>query len=322
MRGVYLTLLGACLAMPALAAEPAPMSAQGWLERLLAAEQQHSFQGAFVYERNGNFSTHAIWHRLEAGGQVRERLLQLDGPMQEMLRIDGQPLCVSSAQVGNVVAVPGLHGSAQSAQLMENYELRLLGESRVAGHAAVVVALVPRDAYRYGLELHLDQQTGLTLKSLLLNDKGQLLERFQYTQLDSTSPLSEAALQPSADCLAVPVPVPVLPAAVAVVSPWHADWLPPGFSLIATQQGPSVDGAALTWLMFTDGLARISVFIEPVGDVAVEDLHSQLGPTAVVSRLIPGAEEAVMVTVVGEVPLAAIERVALSMRLSAEQVAP
>jgi sigma-E factor negative regulatory protein RseB len=318
MRRVYLTLLGACLAMPALAAEPAPMSAQGWLERLLAAEQQHSFQGAFVYERNGNFSTHAIWHRLEADGQVRERLLQLDGPMQEMLRIDGQPLCVNSAQVGNVLAVPGLHGSPQSAQLMESYELRLLGESRVAGHVAVVVALVPRDSYRYGLELHLDQQTGLTLKSLLLNDKGQLLERFQYTQLDSTSPLSDAALQPSADCLAVPV----LPAAVAVVSPWHADWLPPGFSLIATQQGPFIDGAALTWLMFTDGLARISVFIEPVVDVAVGDLHSQLGPTAVVSRSIQGAEGVVMVTVVGEVPLAAIERVALSMRLSADQVAP
>ncbi|MFT5781087.1 MAG: sigma-E factor negative regulatory protein RseB [Pseudomonas sp.] len=318
MRGVYLTLLGACLAMPLLAAEPAQMSAQGLLERLLAAEQKHSFQGAFVYERNGNFSTHAIWHRLEADGQVRERLLQLDGPMQEMLRIDGQPLCVSIAQVGNVVAMPGLHGSPQSAQLMESYELRLLGESRVAGHAAVVVALVPRDAYRYGLELHLDQQTGLTLKSLLLNNKGQLLERFQYTQLDSTSPLSDAALQPSADCLAVPV----LPAAAAAASPWHADWLPPGFSLIATQQGPSADGTALTWLMFTDGLARISVFIEPVGDVAVEDLHSQLGPTAVVSRLIPGVEGAVMVTVVGEVPLTAIERVALSMRLSPEQVAP
>lgn len=317
MRGVYLTLLGACLAMPALAAEPAPMSAQGWLVRLLAAEQQHSFQGAFVYERNGNFSTHAIWHRLEADGQVRERLLQLDGPKQEMLRLDGQPLCVSSAQVGNVVAAPRLGGSLQSAQVMENYDVRLRGESRVAGHAATVLALVPRDPYRYALELHLDQQTGLTLKSLLLNDQGQLLERFQYTQLDNTSPLSDEALQPSADCLAVPV----LPVAVAVVSPWHADWLPPGFNLIATQQqGPSVDGGALTWLMFADGLARISVFIEPAADAEIEDLHRQLGPTAVVSRLMPGGEG--VVTVVGEVPLAAVERVALSIRLSTEQVAP
>ncbi len=48
--------------------------AQDWLTRLGQAEQQHSFQGTFVYERNGSFSTHDIWHRVQ-DGQVRERLV-------------------------------------------------------------------------------------------------------------------------------------------------------------------------------------------------------------------------------------------------------
>ena len=39
--------------------------AQDWLKRLGAAEQQQSYQGTFVYERNGSFSTHRIWHRVQ-----------------------------------------------------------------------------------------------------------------------------------------------------------------------------------------------------------------------------------------------------------------
>ena len=70
-------------------------------------------------------------------------------------------------------------------QLASWYDLRLVGESRVAGRPAVVLAVTPRDQHRYGFELHLDRDTGLPLKSLLLNEKGQLLERFQFTQLNT-----------------------------------------------------------------------------------------------------------------------------------------
>ncbi|MDP3847371.1 MAG: MucB/RseB C-terminal domain-containing protein [Pseudomonas sp.] len=319
MRGIGTFLLTAWLAVPVQAAT-LPVTAQAWLERLQAAEQQHSYQGTFVYERNGSFSTHAIWHRVEANGQVRERLLQLDGPLQEMLRLDAQLQCISTQQVEQRASVSGLVvQQLQPAQLAAHYDLRILGQSRVAGHAAVVLALLPRDQYRYGLELHLDQQTGLALKSLLLNEQGQLLERFQFTQLDSRSELTDAALQPGPDCLAVAV----APVAPALVSPWRAAWLPPGFSLIGTEQrdGQSAN-ESLTWLIFSDGLARFSVFIEALPSTAVEDLHRQLGPTVVVSQQMQGVSGPVMVTVVGEVPLVAAERVVLSMGLAAEQATP
>ena len=72
--------------------------AQDWLNRLGQAEQQQSFQGTFVYERNGSFSTHGIWH-LVRDGKVRERLIQLDGSAQEVVRVDGHTQCVSGALV-------------------------------------------------------------------------------------------------------------------------------------------------------------------------------------------------------------------------------
>lgn len=101
MRAIPLLalLLSGWFAVPAHADE-----AQDWLTRLGRAEQQQSFQGTFIYERNGSFSTHDIWHRVQ-NGQVRERLLQLDGSAQEVLRVDGRTQCVS----GTLVA--GLGGS-------------------------------------------------------------------------------------------------------------------------------------------------------------------------------------------------------------------
>ena len=66
--------------------------------------------------------------------------------------------------------------------------------TRVAGRSAVALAVVPRDQHRYGFELHLDRETALPLKSLMLNEKGQLLERFQYAQF-STGPIDAQQLK-------------------------------------------------------------------------------------------------------------------------------
>jgi sigma-E factor negative regulatory protein RseB len=319
MHKALIFLLAALPLCSVQADAQAPAEAgQAWLQRMLEADQQ-SYQGTFVYERNGSFSTHAIWHRRDANGQVRERLLQLDGPPQEVLRLDAQVQCVSNPQVDQLQPIPGLRlQPVPAAQLAAQYDLRVLGQSRVAGHAAAVLALLPRDQYRYALELHVDQQSGLLLKSLLLNEQGQLLERFQFTQLDSRSPLN-AALQPSVDCLPVAAAAPV----PALVSPWRAAWVPPGFSLNGAQQQPA-QGAdqALSWWLYSDGLARFSLFIEALPSSAVADLHTQLGPTVVVSRQIASPAGAVLATVVGEVPLAAAERVLQSIVLVPEPITP
>ncbi|MCF9012604.1 RNA polymerase subunit sigma, partial [Pseudomonas carnis] len=130
--------------------------AQDWLTRLGRAEQQQSFEGTFVYERNGSFSTHDIWHRVQ-NGHVRERLLQLDGSAQEAVRVDGRAQCVS----GTLAAGLGQSPEAPSRildpkKLTLFYDLAVIGKSRVAGRHAVIVSISPRDPYRYGFELHLD----------------------------------------------------------------------------------------------------------------------------------------------------------------------
>ena len=310
-RFPLLVALLAGLVSPVQADQLADADVAGWLARMAAAERAYSYQGTFVYERNGSFSTHGIWHRVEANGQVRERLLQLDGPAQEVLRVDGRPQCVSGAPAEQLAdAAPLALRQLAAEQLAGHYELRSVGESRVAGRRAVVLLMLPRDQHRYGFELHLDRLTALPLKSLLLSEQGQLLERFQFTQLDSLTPLSEQALRPGVSCL--PIKSAVTPLTTA--NHWHAGWLPPGFNLLAArEQAEPASTAVLTWLMFGDGLARFSVFIEPLQGESVVNTRSQLGPTAVVSKRMPTAAGEFMVTVVGEIPPGTAERVALAM---------
>lgn len=311
MRAIplFMLLLGGWCAVPAYAGE-----AQDSLNRLSQAEQQQSFQGTFVYERNGSFSTHNIWHRVQ-DGKVRERLLQLDGSAQEVLRIDGHTQCVSGSLMAGLGNPPDGTAHVLDPQKLKNwYDLAVIGKSRVAGRQSVIVAVTPKDQHRYGFELHLDKETGLPLKSLLLNDQGQLLERFQFTRLSIAEP-SEGDLQVSAECKTVAQE----PGNAAVVKiGWHSDWLPPGFELTSSTVRKDPDTKVqVDSLMYDDGLARFSVFLEPLNGATAPDTRTQLGPTAAVSRRLTTPQGEMMVTVVGEIPIGTAERIALSMRSDA-----
>ncbi|WP_460383238.1 MucB/RseB C-terminal domain-containing protein [Pseudomonas amygdali] len=311
MRAVPLLplLLGGWLALPVQADD-----AQDAINRLAKVDQQQSYQGTFVYERNGSFSTHRIWHRI-ADGHVQERLLQLDGSAQEVLRVDGLTQCVSGTLEAGVANPADSSARAFDVKRLSAwYDIKIVGKSRVAGRQATIVALSPKDQHRYGLELHLDNETGLVLKSLLLSEKGQLLERFQFTDLDTAGVLSEQMLNTSVDCK----PVSVLKAkpepSISSVA-WHSDWLPPGFEVSSSGvRKDSSTQSSVTHLMYGDGLARFSVFIEAVKGGASSDIRTQLGPTVAVSRRLTTLQGDMMVTVVGEIPMGTAERIALSMR--------
>ncbi|UVJ43098.1 MucB/RseB C-terminal domain-containing protein [Pseudomonas sp. LS1212] len=305
-------LLGGWLTVPAQAASPADARVTNMFSRLAQAERQQDFQGTFVYERNGIFSTHRIWHRVQ-DGKITERLLQLDGLPQEVVRVDGQTQCVSGTLVAGVGNAPDSSGRLlDPLKLMSWYDIKIIGVTRVAGREVDVVALTPRDQHRYAFELHLDKETGLPLKSLLLNDMSQLLERFQFTGLDIKAVPSEQDLQPSSNCKAV---AKVSAQAAEALASWRSDWLPPGFELVNSyvRKDPQTK-ATVSSLMYDDGLARFSVFLEPLNGESVTDTRTQLGPTVAVSRHLTTPKGEIMVTVVGEIPIGTAERVALSMR--------
>ena len=227
--------------------------------------------------------------------------------------MDGQTQCGSGALVG------GVGNATQSSarvldplKLMNWYDLSVAGQSRVAGRDVVIVTLRPRDQHRYAFELHLDKETALPLKSLLINDKEQLLERFQFTRLDTRDVPDDAELKASANCH--PVAQAAVPAHEAVAG-WRSEWLPPGFELVNSSVRKDADGKhSVSSLMYDDGLARFSVFLEALDGAGGFDTRTQLGPTVAVSRQLTTPKGEMMVTVVGEIPIGTAEHVALSMR--------
>lgn len=306
-------LFGGSIAISAHAATDATQ----WLNRLALAEQRQSFQGTFIYERSGGFSTHEIWHRARRG-RVSERLIQLDGLPLEVVRKSGATQCVSRLPIQglpDVVRPPKF--VLDPLKLMSWYTLAVAGDSRVAGRGAVVVTVTPKDQQRYGFELYLDKQTGLPLKSLLLGEKNQLLERFQFTHFVPTDP-DDMQLTASKQCKAVRAPM--MPRAMDQQLAWRSDWLPPGFEL--TRRSTRVDSqrkVMVASLMYGDGLSRFSVFIEPLGNSNPSEIHTRFGPTAAVSRRQAGVDGEMLVTVVGEIPIGTAERVALSMRAVSDE---
>ncbi len=61
------------------------------------------------------------------------------------------------------------HPRYEAASLEKYYHVEVLGEERVAGRNTVLIVIKPKDAYRYARRIYLDKETGLLLKSLLID---------------------------------------------------------------------------------------------------------------------------------------------------------
>jgi sigma-E factor negative regulatory protein RseB len=278
-------------------------SIEDWTGKVKKATQ-HSFQGVFVHEKSGNFSSYQVWH-FSTQAAVTERLLQLDGPPAENLRANGKLKCASA---GFPSIPPSIFTQLDFDHLQKAYELRVLGESRVAGRRAQVIGILPRDRHRYGLEVHIDFATGVPLKQLLVSDDGSLLERFQYATFHTETP-SASELQAQATC----VESRDVSAGSLIEPSWHPDWVPSAFHATPLRSAAPDPASSALISNYSDGLASFSIFVEAVSDPSVGDARSRVGPTSVVSKRVAGDSVDYIVTVVGEIPLGTAERIALSV---------
>ncbi|HZJ95664.1 MAG TPA: MucB/RseB C-terminal domain-containing protein [Thiopseudomonas sp.] len=316
--------LGAVLSLSAAQVFAEQSEAAQWLQRLQESQTEQAYQGTFVYERKGAFSTHQVQRQVDVQGRLLEHFVQLNGPAHEVFRVDGRVQCMSSAMSDQLAQVDLWPAQQIAMQHLERwYEPRLLGNARVAGHITTVLLFAPRDQHRYPVEIHLERDTATLLKSLLFNEQGQLLERLQFVQfqkIPSHMAETQTLIQPSADCVAVADQTEIL--AITNTTNWSAGWIPPGFMLLNSHSKKSVDRSGnVISQVYSDGLAHFTVFTENIDNLEIDGGRRQLGPTAVVSRKVTQADETVMVTVVGEIPLGSAERVALSMRaVQQEQV--
>lgn len=301
-------LASCCLSLVVSVSAHAADDAYGWLQKIGQAARTLNYEGTFVYQNGAQLETMRILHRVK-NGAVEERLVSLTGAPREVIRTDDEVRCYLPDQKSIVVEHRRANGKSFPAiiperlrDLDDNYIVELTRPGRVGGRPAQGLRIVPRDDYRYGYHLWADRETGLLLKADLLNNKRKVLEQFMFTDIRVGVDIPTAALAPQTPAKDMVWYKNSKAEMVWAESPlWQAKRLPKGFKLSSslTRKMPMRHGSA-EHLVYTDGLATVSVFIEkrePSGDPITEG-PSRLGALYVLGRPVNHHH----VTVVGEVP--------------------
>jgi len=302
----------------------APLSqaadAQTLFARMHQAGRSLDYEGTFVYQHGDRLESLRIVHKTGAGG-ARERLVSLNGAPREITRNDSEVRCYLPDE--NAVLIEHRRADNRNfpallpdslALLKGNYKILVGKEGRVAGRKAVSVRIKPRDAYRYGYLLWADEASGLLLKASLLDEHGGVVEQYMFTQVAIGQTIAESDLKPQYPTKGIvwrraDDKPPAQPA-----GQWVAARRPAGF-MLSTRMMRMLPARKqpVEHLVYSDGLAVVSVFVERADKAAKSSVLSGLihmGAAHAFGKLVDGHQ----VTVVGEAPAMTVDMIGESVR--------
>jgi len=271
MRSVALAALVCASVLPVRAQDP--QEGLNWLSRMASASQQLNFSGTFIYQIGSHSETSRITHLVD-GRVKRERLEVLDGSPREVVRTDDEVKCFLPSERMVVIerqgrrTFPALPEEALE-DIARNYRIRLGEVSRVAGLDSQLVIFDPRDAMRYGHMMWADRNSGLLLRTRTIDEKGEPVEQFAFTQVRIGGAIDREALksryaESANDWKRRNAPVVV---GKADQGDWEFRTLPPGFKRSASMKRSIKEGHPdAMQFVFTDGLAAFSVFVERLSE--------------------------------------------------------
>ncbi len=315
---------------PAHCAQPTADDAKQWLERMIQATQELSYEGTFIHVQGPHLEAMRIVHGGGRDGDERQRLFSLTGPQREILVTPEGVICLSPKQQTTFaggdyrysrfpISIPREIG-----RLENQYRFELVGQDRAAGAEVEVVAIKPRDTLRYGYRLWLDRRNGMLLRSALLDEKGYPIEQLMFTDLQIKDRIDEAAFKPPVPAEGAVTPPPDRPGAGATPppgvpitrSPWSVARLPEGFDKILHNRFAEASGRHPTeHMVFADGLATVSVFLERLDEASpLLQGESQLGSMNAFGTKMGDYQ----ILVVGEVPAATVQNIAASISYDPE----
>lgn len=260
--------------------QPASAAARGdersvseWLMRMHEASRLRSYAGTFVVSSNGGgMSSARIWHAWNGGVQV-ERVESLTGAPRSVFRRNEQVVTfypdahlVRTEKRESLGVFTNLLKSKDSA-IPDFYVARRMGNDRVAGFETDVVQLAPRDNLRFGYRIWSEKKSGLVVKLQTMDADGNVLEQSAFSELALDAPVRADKLT---QMMAAPAGWRVENADVVKTTAESEGWQlkapPAGFKPISCYKRPVGGGPApegtMQWI-FSDGLAAVSLFIEP-----------------------------------------------------------
>ena len=286
-----------------------------WLmiQKAAFAARELNYKGTFLYQNGNQSNSVQITHMNNSGREfTRNVILNTDKPREVFS--EGSDIVIFHPQKNKIVIEKRRGQNLFPAILPVNldslkasYKLRLVGSDNIAGRNAQVVELVPNDAYRYNYKVWLDTEYGLLLKMALLNDKNQTLEQVIFQELNMLNMHDLNWFQPKID-----VSKSYVMEDVALLNRVSTNWivaeLPPGYVKVDhIERAPKGKRNPVNQMIFSDGLASVSLFIEPLSKgVRPKTGHMIVGSTNICAHVIDGYQ----ITVVGEVPASTVQQIA------------
>jgi sigma-E factor negative regulatory protein RseB len=313
--------LAACLAGAAAAAwaQAAPSDAAVLLQRIGAAAREMSYSGVFVHSSRDSTTTSRIVHISDRGGEW-EKTEFLDGPAHEIIRRNEELYCYhpESKTIRIDRRISGkffpslLNGAPQS--VAENYSIRIGPMERIGGHDCQWLVLEPKDSMRFLQELCAEKGSGLLLRARMFNDRNQLLEQFTFTELklgkealrDFSRGHIKSRLQVKQEGWQTD------DSAQRDMKNTETGWVvanpPAGFRKVVEMQRTMTGKIQpVSHLVFSDGMASVSVFVEPL-PIGTKG-HTEAAEDGMGSYALRTVADH-QVTVLGDVPLGAAQLLA------------
>ena len=281
-------------------ADPAALE---WLNKMSRSSHEVSYRGVVTFQRGDDMQVMQVSHSV-ANGTASESLTQLTGQGAQVVRVDHPLHCVHPGhkllQIGDQLQVGNCGISA-------HYRFSVGEGERIAGLKAVRIQVQPKDMYRHGYVMELDQKTGLLLKMQTVGRGQKILEKFQFADLSFTD---EVAATSDVETIHRAIhPNPVQDPAILLAGVWEVRWIPEGFTVTDSSEGD------LSRRTYTDGLAVFSVFLERLSSqIKPGEGIVRRGSTLSYTRGMSMSGAPVLVTVIGEVPLNTARMVADSIR--------
>lgn len=329
VNGLLGIIVSVWLLQPMLAAAESPRALEAeqvvaaqWLQKMVHAVKTENYQGRSIFHNGRRMMSLKIIHGM-VDGEPWDRVVHLSGEPAEILRKGGKISCLHPESTVELSAGENELASTKIPLLSafnngelaipERYQLRLGREGRVAGRTVQLVNVIPVDRARYGYQLGLDKETGLLLKTVMLNRNGKALEVFEFVDIAVGGALSKEDFAPGKGVRWLEtVQQDVRKSAPVDNVGWTAKWLPQGFDL-AENGVRHIDGVDVNAQVYSDGLAAFTIFMEKLEHVENVDGSKQRGATVALSRRLAKPNDQYLVTVVGEVPMETAMQVAASV---------
>jgi sigma-E factor negative regulatory protein RseB len=287
-----------------------------WLDKMATAQRQQNFQGTLIIRQNNQLRAVNVrqgvsegknWQTLESQTGENQLVFRQDGHVATVF--PAKKLITVSASMGVTGHKDPLHPAlpVNRDKLKQLYLLKLGNEDRIANKATQIVNMIPKDKHRYGYTFWLDKQSGLLLKCNLINYKGQVLEQLMYSNIEllSTAPQNKYEEYK----LGAFKKVMLSDKSDVKSNNWQAESIPAGFVL--TRSVKTVQESPRYHMVFSDGMASVSVFIEPAGEKQKLMVgQSSMGPVHAFSLLNNDA----FITAIGEVPASTVRIIAQSIQ--------